>query len=105
MFVWWAPWFGSLLQSAKPPWNHPQLTPFALSRSPMFLLFGSVDVEVSRVSHLSPVGCGSPIMVWFGVTATPNEVASGVKPCVWPLTRLIAPTDDGPNVVPNELSL
>jgi hypothetical protein len=83
-------------QSAKPPWNQPHVVPLALSRSPIFLFFGSVDVVVSRVSHLSPVGCGSPMTVVLAVTA--GLVV--VKPWVCPATRLSAPGVEGPNVVP-----
>ena len=54
---------------------------------------------------MSPAGCGSPIIVVFVVTAMPNDVASGEKPCVWPAIRLTAPTLDGPKFVSNELSL
>ena len=46
-------------------------------------------------------GCGSPMIVSF---STPLPVGTSV-PCVWPETRLIAPTVDGPKFVPKELSL
>ncbi len=106
MFVVALPFLSTPLVSRKPPSNQPQVTPFAFSRSPMFLsVLDTSRVDVSRVSQMSPVGCGSPITVLLTVTAVPNEVVSGVKPCVWPETRLSAPTDDGPNVVSNELSL
>ena len=36
---------------------------------------------------MSPAGCGSPTIVWLGVTAVP----SGEKPCVWPEMRLTRP--------------
>src|SRR5947209_612169 len=91
-------------QLRKPPSNQPQVTPFALSRSPMFRLFGSIEVLTSRVSQMSPAGCGSPIIVVFVVTAMPNDVASGEKPCVCPDMRLTAPTVDGPKFVSYELS-
>src|SRR5450830_1839072 len=89
------------VQSAKPPWNQPQLTFFALSRSPTLTFLESVEVDVSRESHTSPVGCGSPMTDPFVVTA--DDVCA--KPCVWPDTRLSAPGVDGPNVVLYELSL
>ena len=39
----------------KPPWNQPQVTPFALSRSPMFLpdIFTRFDVDVRSLSEQS----------------------------------------------------
>src|SRR5260370_11191658 len=89
------------VQLAKPPWNQPQVTPFAFSRSPMFLLWGSTDVELSRVSHLSPVGCGSPMTVPL---AAGTALPSAENPWVCPEMRLSAPGLDGPNVVLNELS-
>lgn len=53
-------------------------------------MFLSVDagawVDESRLSQISPAGCGSPMIVPFAVTAEP----SGVKPCVCPETRLTA---------------
>src|SRR2546428_506000 len=88
-------------QLRKPPWNQPQVTPFAFSRSPMFLSFGSTVVVTSLVSQISPAGCGSPITVPFAVTA--GLVVA--KPCVCPEMRLSAPGVDGPNPVPYELSL
>src|ERR671937_2234783 len=88
-------------QSRKPPSNQPHVTPLAFSRSPTFLLFGSTDLDVSRVSQMSPAGCGSPIIVPFAVTA--GLVCA--KPCVCPETRLIAPGLDGPKTVLKELSL
>src|SRR5437667_12912535 len=91
-------------QLLKPPWNQPQLTPFAFSRSPMLRSFGSICVVTSRVSQMSPAGCGSPMIVVFVVTAMPNDVASGEKPCVCPDMRLTAPTVDGPKFVSYELS-
>src|SRR5260370_35545984 len=90
------------VQLAKPPWNQPQVTPFAFSRSPMFLLLESTEVEVSRVSHLSPVGCGSPMTL---ALAAGTAFPSAANPCVLPESRLRAPGVDGPNVVLNELSL
>src|SRR5919201_1556961 len=93
------------VQFLKPPWNQPHVTPLALSRSPMFLLLGSIEVLTSRVSQMSPAGCGAPILVVFGVTAMPKAVASGEKPCVCPETRLMAPGLEGPKTVLNELSL
>jgi hypothetical protein len=51
---------------------------------------------VSRVLHLSPVGCGSPTTVPLAAGTT---APSGVKPCVWPETRWRAPGVDGPNAV------
>ncbi len=68
----------------------------------MFLLFGSTEVELSRESHISPVGCGSPITLPVAAGTAPP---SAVNPCVWPEIRLSAPGVDGPNIVLNELSL
>ncbi len=48
---------------AKPPWNQPQLTPLALSRSPMFLPVATASglVEVWLESEQpSKAGSGSP---------------------------------------------
>ena len=89
-------------QLRKPPLNQPQVTPLAFSRSPMLRLFGSIDVEVSRVSQISPVGWGSPNTVPPAVTA---KGRSGVKPWVCPEMRFSAPGVDGPNTVEYELSL
>jgi hypothetical protein len=85
------------LQSRKPLWNQPQVTPFAFSRSPTLR---PVIVTVSRVSQTSPAGCGSPIIVPLAVS-TPNAVArpGGTAPWVWPETRLIVPGLDGPKTV------
>src|SRR5258708_40125112 len=88
------------LKSRKPPWNQPQLTPFAFSRSPMFL---PLTETVSRVEHLSKAGCGSPIT--DPATMSPaKKPTTLVAPEVWPENRLRAPGDDGPKVELNELS-
>src|ERR1700730_14919211 len=89
------------VQLSKPPLNQPQVIPLAFRRSPTFLFFESVDVDVSRVSHLSPVACGSPITVAAAVTA--GLVVA--KPCVCPEIRLSAPGVEGPKFVEYELSL
>src|SRR5690349_526964 len=80
----------------KPPWNQPQLTPLALSRSPMFwplivMLLGLGDEQSSSA------GFGSPITVPL---ATPPGTDDGVAPWLWPAIRLSAPGVEGPKVVP-----
>ena len=53
------------------------------------------------MSHLSRVGCESPMTVGFAVTA----VLVGAKPRAWPATKLCAPVVEEPKVVSYELSL
>ena len=68
----------------------------------MFLLRGSVEVLLSRLSQASPLGWGSPITVpLVAGTASPSTE----NPWVWPETRFSAPGVEGPNVVLYELSL
>src|SRR5882724_8392197 len=88
------------LQSRKPPWNQPQLMPFAFKRSPIFL---PLMETVSRVEHLSNAGCGSPVTD-PATTSSAKNPTTLVAPAVWPEIKLRAPGDDGPNVVLNELS-
>src|ERR1700750_929979 len=79
----------------KPPWNQPQLTWWALSRSPMFL--PESTTLAAPLLQSSSVGGGSPMIVLF--STEPEMLATSV-PCVWPEIRLIAPTVDGPKFVP-----
>ena len=68
----------------------------------MFLFLGSLEAVVSRVLHLS----SGRLRVADDARARRRPRGSvGVKPWVWPETRLSAPGVDGPNVVLYELSL
>src|ERR1700748_1637687 len=101
---------------AKPPWNQPQERPRWLSRSPMFWPFSAT---ASRVEQSSQYGCASLVRAkppWpsgvmslsgFSESETlgpPDSWLVSTRP-VSPEARLIAPGAEGPNVVPNELSL
>src|SRR4051812_45794761 len=97
--------------AAKPPSNQPQVTPFRFNRSPT--LRPSIStvplpfaVPPASAPQSSSAGSGSPVTV-TGLnpeTLPPaNEVARRPLP-VWPETRLIAPTVEGPKFVSNELS-
>src|SRR5262245_44999170 len=93
------PLSAAALEGLKPPWNQPQVTLRLLSRSPMFL----PDIVMPpALAQSSLNGCGSPIIVLF---STEPAMFGMSEPCVWPEIRLIAPTVDGPKLVPNELSL
>src|SRR5262249_47190279 len=103
---------------AKPPWNQPHETPAAFSSSPMFL---PVNVTASRVEQSSQNGCASlvreksplpsGVMSAFGLAALATDtlpalgIGSVSTPPVSPEMTLIAPGEDGPNVVLYELSL
>src|SRR3978361_2363557 len=69
----------------KPPWKKPQLTFFALSRSPML---GQLIATLVRAEQSSKVGSRSPMMV---PPATTLLTEVGVAPWVCPATRLSAP--------------
>src|SRR5215217_792603 len=75
----------------KPPWNQPQVTPLLLSRLPTFLPLketgGAYFPELEE--HPSYFGSRSPIRVLIETLS--GILLSGVTPCVWPETRLIAP--------------
>src|ERR1700722_6797778 len=111
MFLWllappprlfWAEFF--VADGVKPPWNQPQVTPFSFIRLPMFFPVSETVTPVGRPSapsalpallHWSKYGSPSPCR-------TPLTTEELVPPCVSapsvsPLTRLIAPGDDGPN--------
>ncbi len=74
-------------------------------------MFGPVIVTASRVEQSSKYGCASEISdlpPFPSGTVSPSVAAPlTVRPTVpvLPETRLIAPGDDGPNVVPKKLSL
>src|SRR5258707_8108827 len=107
-------------QFANPPWNQPQVRPFAFSRSPTFWPpISAVDWVVSQLSNQGrsspktvPGPCGATTPGWFAVE---NSVAHfgalivdeppQMAPNVLPLTRFSAPGLDGPYPVLNELSL
>src|SRR5215471_10277021 len=110
----------AFLQSAKPPWNQPQVMPLALSRSPTFLPPISatdwVVLQLSKNGRSSlkivprPCGAGTPGVLavensagHFGalIVAPPPQMA----PKVLPLIRFSAPGVEGPYPVLNELSL
>src|SRR5215471_442147 len=102
----------------KPPWNQPQESPAALSSSPMFW---PVSATASRVEQSSQYGCASlvsenpplpsAVMSALGAVGVAcdglltRKAGSVSTPPVSPATRLIAPGEDGPKVVPYELSL
>src|SRR5437870_4842742 len=89
----------------KPPWNHPQVMPFSLSRSPIFLPV-SVTRFLPPVRQSSRAGRGLPIMVPSTTCVFRLPVSSTtLSPWVWPEIRLTAPGVDGPNVVSKKLSL
>src|SRR5258705_531152 len=103
----------------NPPWNQPQLTFLALSRSPMFLRGGGAGGLVGvwlAPEQSSWGGWGSPYTVprpalFSGLTPpgssplAPVLGSTGKAPPVWPEIRLSAPGVDGPNVVSQLLSL
>ena len=112
MLAWLAPQTGVppevVLVGAKPPWNQPQLTPLALSRSPTFrpliltrgvAVVGAAVVERVGVAvdGAGPLASGEPTAPGSGTTCP--AAFSGVAPPVWPETRLSAPGVDGPNSV------
>src|SRR6266566_5319624 len=97
---------------ANPPWNQPQVTPLALSRSPTFLpvamATGLVVVWLAS-EQASKAGSGSPKTVprpalLGGLTAPGAATGCPVLGLtaklapVWPEIRLSAPGVDGPNV-------
>src|SRR5579883_2731489 len=101
VFVVGSPFASMPLPSRKPPSNQPQVTPFAFSKSPTFLLLGSTEADVAPLLQTSPVGSVSLNIV--PVDETAGDVVE--NPCVCPETRLSAPGVDGPYVVEYESSL
>src|SRR6266481_6106258 len=92
------------VQSRKPPWNHPQVMFLAFRRSPIFF---PVIWTVSRVEHLSKAGCASLIREPEATSKARTTAGRffGTAPVVSPEIKLMAPGDEGPNVVEKELSL
>src|SRR5512135_1955667 len=95
---------GLVTVRSKPPMNEPQLTPLALSRSPMFL---PPSWTVAPTEHTSPVGSRSPTSVpvpsWPTgplLATTLDEVPDRVAGQVLPATRFNTPGVEGPKVVP-----
>src|SRR6185312_17426787 len=101
---------------AKPPWNQPQVTCCAFSRSPTFwpLITPSAPVVVWFVSEqVSKYGSTSPFIEpswmaldvagWLGLVAQAGVRANA--PAVSPDITLSAPGVDGPKVVSQSLSL
>src|SRR3954470_7673644 len=102
----------------KPPWNQPHVTRRSLSRSPT--LRPCIAARLSLLVWFLPeqsshAGSGSLIIVPMPLasgeaTAYASVVGSCVTgvsactPCVLPEIRLMAPGEDGPNTVLNELS-
>src|SRR5713101_5394661 len=101
------------------PWNQPQVMPLAFSRSPTFLpdtviwlTFWNLGFDATQSSSN---GRGSPIIapVVIALAMLPDALAglpfgrvgNKVAGNVFPATRLSAPGVEGPNVVPQELSL
>src|SRR5579875_863236 len=114
MLVWllsqWAVPLASRLVGRKPPSNQPQVTPRAFSRLPILVL---VKYAVSLEEQSSNAGSGSLIIVPSRISALVDTPAvtliavepGGISACdVSPVTRLIAPGVEGPNVVPKKLS-
>src|SRR5262245_16359550 len=90
-------------EGLKPPWNHPQEIPLALSRSPTFFPdIAAFAAEAMVQSSNSATGRGSPMIVPL---ATLSRMSGVVAPWVWPEIRFSAPGVEGPNVVLKELSL
>src|SRR5882757_3043897 len=98
----------------NPPWNQAHETPFALNKSPTFLLLLSIPIR-SPPLQSSNAGSGSPmtllavtplsvVVITSPAAIAPTSVA-GSAPPVMPEITLIAPGVDGPNTVSNELSL
>src|SRR5437016_14431151 len=102
----------------KPPWNQPQVTFPALSRSPTFwppieTLFlvglaqasnrgsGSLITVSEPCFCAGPDGAGQPVHAALPAGKSPPQVA----PKVLPATTSKAPGVDGPKPVPYELSL
>ena len=82
---------GRVQSRAKPPWNQPQVTRLAFSRSPTFLLVGSdrgACCRACRSRRRSAAGRRSRVPSSWPVTAVEPVCA---MPCVWPETRLSAP--------------
>ena len=89
------------------------MTPLAFSRSPTFRPDGissvpcPVLVPPGSAPQSSSAGSESPVIVTGGlvVAIVPFEKVSAMTALpVWPETRLTAPTVDGPNMLPWELS-
>ncbi len=114
----WVPVPAYAVVGRKPPWNQPQVTPRAFSRSPTFLpvraarLFDDVRFLLEQSSY---AGSGSLITVptpfasgettaYESLTVAPVFGSTACTPWVWPEIRLSAPGVDGPKTEPNELS-
>src|SRR6202021_3898589 len=89
----------------KPPWNQPHEMPRAVSKSPMFRLVLFMPTT-SVLLQSSNAGSGSPMTL----PAMTSSFALfllvvGPTPPVIPEITLIAPTVEGPKLVPWKLSL
>src|SRR5690349_19772341 len=83
----------------KPPWNQPQVTLLALSRSPTLRPL-TVTIPAFGFEQSSSCGSGSAITVPAAVMTSSSSFSSaGSAPCVFPATRLSAPGVDGPKLV------
>src|SRR5690242_12445079 len=91
----------------NPPWNQPQVIPFAFKRLPTFWPFMVMRVLVGRVQSSSTSdGRGSPMTEVEGRLTFPAALPCVMlAPLVCPEMRFKAPGVDGPKVVLKELSL
>ena len=83
----------------KPPWNQPQADAAGVEQVTDVLARELDAVRVGAVVEL-----GLRVADDRAVLDAAEPLGTSV-PWVWPETRLIAPTVDGPKFVPNELSL
>src|SRR5215467_482072 len=119
-----APGTPDVVAGLKPPWNHPQVTPCSLSKSPTFRPLNVMNVrgaagaagDGSVQSSNSGEGRGSPVteptpVASIAVTlppalpVRPERSGASIAPWVCPEIRLTAPGVEGPNPVLNERSL
>src|SRR5438270_13745059 len=96
----------------KPPSKNPHVTCCAVKRSPMFrpvMITTSLEAQSSNAPSGSPISTPSRTSSkWLDTVPKGNRTAVepvGTVTCdLLPDTRLLAPSVDGLNVVPNELS-
>src|SRR5580658_5796756 len=98
--------FELVIVRSKPPSKKPQETPLSFSRSPMFL--PAKFPRLVELEQTSPVGSASltNVMPPFPSLITEDSAPLIVcTPLVCPEIRLMAPSVEGPKLVPYELSL
>src|SRR5262245_24381681 len=88
-------------EGLKPPWNHPQVIPSLLRRSPTFVPDIAAFGAAAGVQS-SAKGRGSPMMVPLSTLFAMSGV---VAPWVWPEIKFSAQGVEGPKPVLKELSL